>query len=154
MNEVVPCKICNSSFQVTDSQQEFIFESRYKKMTFVMLECSICKRHTDFNPNSGVICKKDDSIAWRTPVSKINGYVSYIEDEGDSFYGCGESGFIWRTKQNFYKSIVQIIEKYPHRMACYKQINKDWFPSENEPQNIVELIASKEENSYEDFVIQ
>lgn len=153
MNEIITCKLCKLSFEASDKQQKFIFESRAKKMTFIMLECSNCKWHTDFNPSSTLIVSPNKEIQWRTPVSKINGFVSYIDNDEEKFYGCGESGFIWLTKERFYKSIEEIIAKYPHRNDCYKKVNGEWLPNKDEPDNIEDLIETEEEDNLEDFIV-
>ncbi len=154
MNEIIPCKLCKLSFEASDNQQKFILESREKKMNFIMLNCSNCKWHTDYNPTSELITFSDKEIHWRTPVSRISGYVSYIENDEEKFYGCGESGFIWLTKERFYKSIEEIIAKYPHRNDCYIKVNGEWFPNNEEPDNMEELIETEDENDLEDYVVK
>ena len=154
MNEIVLCKNCNSSFRVTNDQQAFVIKSRMKGMSFIMLECPNCNSSTDFNPNEGTIKVEEEQLIWRTPISKINGFVSLITDEDEVFYGCGESGFIWRTKEKFYESIEEIIRKYPHREFCYRKQNGDWLPNEDEPINIDELIDSEEGGDIRGYEIE
>ena len=153
MNKTITCKQCASSFQATDEQQAFILASRRKGMRFIMLRCANCAHYTDFDPFEGGADGVGESISWRTPVSKINGYVSLVEDGANRFYGCGESGFIRRTREKFYQSIEAIIERYPHRKYCYQKVGGDWFPAEREPSNMDDLIDTEEENDYDEFEI-
>lgn len=150
------CINCKKEFDLKEESIPFYLESKAKGMVFIMVDCSNCNRTTGFNPSEPEKSNlKKESPVWRTPVSGINGFVSFIEEEdGSNFYGCGESGFIWLTKERFYQSIEEIIEDYAHRADCYKKVGNDWLPSDEEPQDIDDLIEAEDDNDLEDYLIE
>ena len=86
------CINCKKEFDLKEESIPFYLESKAKGMVFIMVDCSNCNRTTGFNPSEPEKSNlKKESPVWRTPVSGINGFVSFIEEaDGESFYGCGE----------------------------------------------------------------
>lgn len=136
------CKNCHQKFSLSPAQNTFFQASKQKGMTFAMFECPHCKRHFDTNPSKGK--REQEPPPWRTPIAGVIGYVSLIEDEQEgTFYGCGETGEIWRTEEAFFKDIEQIIATYPHRKYCYQKTGNQWESVSNEPLDIEELILNE-----------
>ena len=149
--ELIKCDSCKTDFRPTSDQLNFILSSREKRMTFIMLECENCGMSFPFNPSApGELDKTSDSPI-RTPISGSHGYVSYIDSENEKFYGCGETGAIWRKEENLFRDIELIIKKYPHRTSCYTQIENGWIPNSNEPENMDDLIDHEEVEELKKF---
>ena len=112
-----------------------------------MLECGICHHTFPANPQDlkGGL-NTEPEIPWRSPISGCHGFVSFVDDEEKSFYGCGETGEVWFSEESFFKGIDVIIEQYKHRAQFYEKRDNKWFPASNEPQDIDSLIDS--ENKY------
>ena len=93
-----------------------------------------------------------DEISWKPPISGCEGYVSFIDNgEDEPFYGCGETGIIWRTKEAFYRDIENIIFKYPHRKHFYEFKNGEWMPVDEVSGDIEDLIETESEETLTDF---
>ncbi|MFT7156384.1 MAG: hypothetical protein ACI8Q1_001394 [Parvicella sp.] len=88
----------------------------------------------------------------RTPLSGSTGYISFIDDDSESFFGCGETGAIWKKKENLFRDIEKIISLYPHRKDCYVKKDESWFANSNEPNNIIDLIESEEDVDLAEYV--
>ncbi len=104
-----------------------------------------------FNPS--VSGKLDDSpdLPIRTPLSGSHGYVSYMESEDEKFYGCGETGAIWRKEESLFRDIELIIKKYPHRTNCYTHTENGWIANSKEPEDMDNLIDQEEVEELTDF---
>ena len=96
--------------------------------------------------------KEYDEYAWKTPISGCDGYVSFIDNgEGESFYGCGETGAIWRSKEAFYRDIESIISKYPHRKHFYEFKDGEWIPVNDVSEEIEDMIETEDEETLTDY---
>ena len=139
---MIKCRNCKENFKPNNEQQNFIDISSKKRMAFIMLECKSCGLYFDLNLNK---LKKQslESLLLRTPFSGSLGFVSFIDDGSKSFYGCGETGIIWKEKTDLYKDIEQIILKYPHRKKVYLNKCGEWIANPDEPKNIDELICNE-----------
>ena len=138
--ELIKCDNCKSDFKPTSGQLNFILTSKEKGMTFIMLECGNCGISFSYNPLALKELDKTDEIAIRTPISGSHGYISFVDLDNEKFYGCGETGAIWRDKSKLFRDIEIIINQYPHRALCYKKTNSGWIANSEEPDNINELI--------------
>ncbi len=109
-------------------------------MTFIILECRNCGMSFPINPS---VLGELDEISpkpIRTPISGSHGYVLFIESGDEKFYGCGETGAIWRQEENLFRDIELIIKKYPHRESCYNKTENGWVSNSEEPDNMDDLI--------------
>jgi hypothetical protein len=142
----VNCKNCGKSIILDESQLLLVETLRIQGNTFGMLQCSFCGIGFSVNPQDlESVTHQVEVLTWRTPISGCHGFVSMINDTGESpFYGCGETGVIWLSKEHFYRDIEAIMHKYSHRKLLYKKLNNEWIPLNNEPNNIEQLIDSED----------
>ncbi len=123
-----------------------------KGMTFIMLECNKCGLSFSFNPLS--ICglvEEINEMPLRTPISGSHGFVTIVETKDGTFYGCSETGLIWRHQESLFRDIGLIIKKYPYRESCYKMTKSGWIANSDEPSNIDELIDKEIIEDIDDF---
>ncbi len=141
----ITCEFCCNEHIPSLEENEFISTSKEKGMTFIMLECKECGQSFSINPQNSEEPNDfhNNPDLLRTPLSGCLGFVSLIEDENDFFYGCGESGAIWKKKENLFRDIENIIEEYPHRKNCYSLLNNEWVPNKNEPKDIEDQITKE-----------
>jgi hypothetical protein len=116
-----------------------------------MLECRNCGLSFQFNPSVPGELDKTSELPIRTPISGSHGYVSFIDSEDQKFYGCGETGAIWRQEENLFRDIELIIKKNPHRKLCYTQTENGWVSNSEEPDNIDDLIDHEEVDELNEF---
>lgn len=116
-----------------------------------MLSCPNCGLGFGINPFEETSKKNDDQILFRTPISGSHGFISIVNNAEGSFYGCGETGAIWRKEENLIRDVKKIIELYPHRKLCYIQNDSTWVANQNEPENIEELINTETEEIFDNF---
>lgn len=84
--------------------------------------------------------KHEPETVWRCPNPGCDGYVSYVNDGDEAFYGCGEDGVVWHDQQTFFGAIDRIVASYPHRSECYIKEKEGWSPNPTEPSDMEELI--------------
>ena len=149
--ELIKCDSCKTDFRPTSDQLNFILASKEKGMTFIMLECANCGMSFPFNPSSPRESDNSSDIPIRSPLSGAHGYVSYVDSEEENFYGCGETGAIWRNEENLFRDIELIIKKYPHRSSCYTKTKNGWIANSEEPENMDELIDQEETEELIEF---
>lgn len=142
--DLIKCYRCKTEFKPTFDQLNFISSSRGKGMKLIMLECGNCRWPFPFNLISIETPKKEaQSILIRTPIAGSHGFISFVEDEDGDFYGCGETGAIWRKEKNLLRDIEIIVKKYSHRKLCYSKTVFGWIANPNEPENMDELIDTE-----------
>jgi hypothetical protein len=94
----------------------------------------------------------ESELSWKTPISGCEGYVSFIDNgEDEPFYGCGETGVIWRTKDAFYRDIESIISISPHRKHFYEFKNGEWMPVDDVSEDIDDLIEAEDEETITNY---
>src|SRR5690606_25898255 len=101
--------------------------------------CPNCGMSFDFNPSDTNV-NVENELPLRTPISGSHGFISFIEDNEGNFFGCDETGAIWRQEKNLFNDIDLIIKKYPHREKCYLRTQNGWIANPDEPENMDELI--------------
>lgn len=149
----IKCPKCNKNTPLS-TETDFIKEEKEKGTKYMTLFCEFCNDTFDYNPtdNSNPSIKSDE-IVWRCPVSGCHGFVSFVEgDSSEGFYGCGETGDIWKNKNNFFNEIERIIKLYPYRKASYIKNGSEWLPNDKEPNNIDDLIDLEEEDTFKDYI--
>lgn len=79
---------------------------------------------------------------FRCPETACIGWVSWVEDEDDSFWGCGECGSVWTESDELNEAIDESIEKHAYRKKCYRKTKGGWkpLPLEKEPEDYEELV--------------
>ncbi|RUM69400.1 MAG: hypothetical protein DSZ07_04635, partial [Sulfurovum sp.] len=54
-------------------------------------------------------------------------------------YGCGETGTVWYEKEDFYKDIEKIMQKYPYRKDCYENRDNELLPKACDIDDLIDL---------------
>lgn len=139
---MIACTNCSKHFSPSQEQSKFIKKAIEKGMQFIMLECPCCGLSFGINP-SGISVSIAAYLPLRTPLPGCLGFISELTDDSGPFWGCGESGAIWRKKENLYRDIEKIIQLYPHRSSAYIKINSEWLANPNEPDDLEDLIAEE-----------
>ena len=116
-----------------------------------MLACGSCGMSFPFNPLNTTDADALADVPLRTPISGVNGYVSFMETGDEKFYGCGETGAVWRSDYNLHRDIELIMNRYPHRRLCYVQTDNGWTANAQEPPNMDELIDQEEKEELRNF---
>lgn len=150
----VNCKTCKEDFELNEKQKTLVLDLNSKGASLAMLKCKLCYQWFPFDPqtiNGDKNISRKKEVIWRSPISGVLGYVSFVENKEESFYGCGETGIVWFEKEEFYKAIEEIIIKYGHRKGCYTKVNDEWLPSPNEPDNIDDLIREEDFDDLSSF---
>lgn len=65
------------------------------------------------------------------PKSHCGGWVIYIDDGDENFFGCGECGNVWFDKADLDKEIERIIQRSPHRKTFYMKETNGYYPAKN-----------------------
>ena len=151
----IKCSNCDAHVTLSKDEKQRLSSANKSKRKFIMLTCDSCGLSFSYNL-IGEINMNDkfdlSKYSWRSPIGGSHGFVSYIEDTDGNFFGCGETGAIWKTKEAFYRDIERIINKYPHRRHFYKKVGADWLPNNNEPKNINQMIDMEETEDLVNFV--
>ncbi len=142
----VTCLTCKKQFNLDQTQIELVQNLKSKKAELAMLKCSICGHSFPINTQDITDKNRGNEYVWRSPIAGCTGFVTYIDNSDEKpFWGCDETGVVWLNRDRFNKDIELIISRFPHRSDCYKKINGDWYPNEEEPEDIDEIIENKEE---------
>ncbi|ULC59691.1 hypothetical protein MBM09_01640 [Flaviramulus sp. BrNp1-15] len=112
-------------------------------MSFIMLKCQNCELTFPYNPISIEFEKQTQELPIRTPIPGSHGFISLVNNDNENFYGCGETGTIWKRQKNLFRDIEQIIKKYPHRELCYLKTKDGWIANPNEPNDMDKLIEQE-----------
>lgn len=150
----IKCPNCNTEFSFSNEQEIFIQESKKKGLTFAMLRCSICDKSFPINPTAvNIEIETEESL--RCPISGCSGFVSYIDDSDDQFYGCGECGAIWYNKSNLFTEIANIINTFPYRGKVYiLKGDMEFTPIaiENSPKEYEQLVEKEPKENMKSFI--
>ncbi len=74
------------------------------------------------------------------PTAHCSGWVCFI----DEFYGCGECGNVWFSKDELDTAINEIIKKYPYRNQVYQKIDNTYQPNDTKLPNYDKLIETED----------
>jgi hypothetical protein len=66
-------------------------------------------------------------------------------DEKPPFYGCGECGRTWISKESLDEGILKICETFTYRKAAYEKDKGTWLavPYKNLPSNLMDQIEKE-----------
>ena len=96
----VKCPNCLEIFQPIKKDEKILKEAIVKRQKLLIIECTKCYKDVLINPIALLDIQnlnKEKNI--QCPICK-EGIVSYIDDEDECFWGCGECGNVWFTKSN------------------------------------------------------
>ena len=105
----VRCPNCKKVFNPNNEQEKFLMYAIEKKQVLAMIECAECYKDVPINPmNLMSFEPKKDKVSTdeydgkSCPVCK-EGILSFIDHEKEKFWGCGECGNVWFSKQDLEK---------------------------------------------------
>jgi len=88
----------------------------------------------------------NDELTLRCPEDGCIGWVSFVKPRsGDSFFGCGECGTVWRTRDELNAAIDAILAKCEYRRASYVRTQEGWSGAslEDEDPKYEELVEEE-----------
>jgi len=140
------CTHCKQEFQVSPGKQKIYDEAKASGDLFVMLACEVCDRGFSI-PLRPLDPPPEGEENFRCPESRCTGIVSFIKDEDDDFWGCGECGSVWRSDEDFQDAIQVIIKAFPFRKKVYKIKDHKFHPvpSDKEPEDYDEVVEEEVE---------
>jgi rubrerythrin len=110
----IRCPNCQEIFEA-DSRQESLINTVVKNnQKLVFIECSVCYKDVPINPNN-LLSKepqKDENMKGENtemiecPICQ-EGVVGYIDNGDEKFWGCGECGNVWYSREALNKSILK-----------------------------------------------
>ena len=125
----VKCEDCNEVFVLTEEQEKNVKEFAERGNHFMISRCPLCHSTIMLHPLSlmGITDELpiiEDERLFYCPIPCCIGFVEY--DKEKNIFNCAECGSICESKAEIFKSISQIIKKYPHRKSVYKKIKNGW----------------------------
>jgi hypothetical protein len=123
------CEQCKNTNVLTEEQEKNVREFAEKGMPFMASRCSFCHSMLILHPLSlmGITDELpviEDNRLFYCPTPCCIGYVEY--DKESKVYNCAECGSIWKSKNDVFNSITEIVKKYPHRKCVYKKVKSGW----------------------------
>ena len=87
-------------------------------------------------------------LTLRCPEQACTGWVCWIDDGDEKFWGCGECGNVWPTRDELNAAITSAIEAHPYRAKCYVKTadGGDPVPLDAEPEEYEELVEEEWED--------
>jgi hypothetical protein len=143
---MITCTKCNNSFEPTQEQSLMIQQISSNGGSLAMLNCRVCGKMFPYNITNITDEKEiNDEIPFLCPISHCGGLVSFIDDEEPSFYGCGECGRTWKSKESLDQDISKICETFTYRKAAYEKDKGTWLPVpyKNLPSNLMDQIEKE-----------
>jgi uncharacterized Zn finger protein len=94
----IKCFNCSKIFIPSKAEKIKISEAIKKEQKLFMAECTMCYQVVPINPcNLLQLIDKEEEEIIQCPICK-DGLISFIKNETEEFYGCGECGNIWKNK--------------------------------------------------------
>lgn len=112
MSEKYSCDECGDEVEASNEQAAFLVESRSKGMDFIVLDCLACGAAVFWNPQEGAPHESNEPSWPPCPEEKCDGFVNYVEEDADSFWGCGHCGQVWEPKPEW-ATLLETHEKEP-----------------------------------------
>jgi hypothetical protein len=134
------CEMCHKTFMLSKNDICLVEKAKANGQKFIMVECTECLLGTSYVPPGEkhlAPVNQDTDMPYRCPVSHCIGWVVNVDsdDNGRSFFGCGECGSIWYDKNTLYSEIAQIVKKYPYRKKSYYKKFDKWIPADPEKES-------------------
>ena len=81
----------------------------------------------------------------RCPEAGCPGWVCRLEGADGICFQCGECGASWDTQKSLDRSIDRILERYDHRLCCYRMVDEHWTaaPEKQESPDLDERIEGE-----------
>ena len=140
------CKTCDRQFTPTaEKLMEMIREALASKTHTLVLHCDACARCE--SEVAGHRLKQARSVLrmMRCPEAGCPGWVCRLEESDGTTFQCGECGESWGTQRALDSAIDRILERYDHRLCCYRMVDEHWAaaPAGQEPPDLDERIENE-----------
>lgn len=108
----IRCPNCQKIFKA-DFQQELLVSAAIKKnQRLIFIKCPECFKTVPINPKNlfskyppkDSDTKNLDAEPIKCPICQ-DGIISYIDDGDEKFWGCGECGNVWFSKESLNEAI-------------------------------------------------
>ena len=96
----IKCPSCLCVFQPNSEDEKRVIRATERKQKLLALDCSICYKSIFINPTDLMfVQKKEEETTIKCPICR-DGIVSYIDDDTEKFWGCGECGNVWLSEES------------------------------------------------------
>ena len=104
----IMCPKCSSIFQPNEEDEKRVLGAIERTQRLLMLDCPICYKSIPINPTDLMSIKeKNKEITIKCPICS-DGIVSCIDNETEKFWGCGECGNVWFSKESLDDAVKQM----------------------------------------------
>ena len=108
-NMNIKCPKCLKIFQPEKKDEKLLIDAINKKQSLFMMKCPFCYKSIPINPCDLMSAQERiDEEVIECPICK-EGIISYIDDDTEQFWGCGECGNVWFSKAELDKEIKHIL---------------------------------------------
>ena len=123
------CDNCQKMVVLTKEQEIGVREFAANNKPFMVSRCPFCHSMLILHPLklmgiTNVLPIIEDTRLFYCPSPCCIGYVEH--DKESDVYNCAECGSIWKSKDEIFYSISEIIKKHPHRKTVYKKSKNGW----------------------------
>jgi len=124
---------------------EMIREALASKTKKLILDCEACARCEGEAAAKTPESKKPAVRMMRCPEAGCWGWVGRFEEAEGTYFMCGVCGGNWGTVEQLDQAIDRILERFDHRLCCYRMVDNHWIaaPEEQEVPKLEELIGSE-----------
>jgi DNA-directed RNA polymerase subunit M/transcription elongation factor TFIIS len=101
----VKCPNCSSIFQPGENDEGRISRALERNQKLVMMDCPVCYKSIPVHSDDLMVLQASSGeqiIDCPICCSRI---VSYVEDDTEKFWGCGECGNVWFSKRDLDNAI-------------------------------------------------
>jgi len=107
----VRCPNCKEIFRQTMVRKNQLENAIKKNQRLLMIECSECYKDVPINPMDLMSYEpqkdkptKDEFDSKNCPICK-DGIISFIDNEEEKFWGCGNCGNVWQSRNDLMKEL-------------------------------------------------
>lgn len=106
----VKCQKCQEVFDTDEKQSRILEDAILKnKKKLIFLECPICCKDSYVDPFNLLNEQDEKKITDEVIECPIchDGIISYIDDGKEKFWGCGECGNVWHSKDSLDAALLK-----------------------------------------------
>jgi uncharacterized Zn finger protein len=99
----IRCPNCKIIFDADKQQQQLLDQAIESKQRLIIIECPNCYKDVPIDPGNllSFDSQKDEQPQDQIPCPICKeGLVAYIDNGIDKFWGCGECGTVWHSKED------------------------------------------------------
>ena len=109
----IRCPNCQKIFAPKSEVESLVVDAINKGQRLLIIECPECYKDVPIDPTNLMskesqkdeVLKKQTAENIQCPICD-EGIVTYIENGEEKFWGCGECGNVWFTKDSLEKDIL------------------------------------------------